>query len=87
MKRFDKVRAYAAVVTMIAAVGIWARAQTNHFDTPGGIAVVASTVPANGDVNPYGVARVPDSKGSLIKGNILVSNFNDNANLQVQAQR
>ena len=82
MKRFDKVRAYAAVVTMIAAGGISARAQTNRFDTPGGITVVASTVPANSDVNPYGVARVPDSKGSLIKGNIVVSNFNDSANLQ-----
>src|SRR5580704_3914591 len=82
MKRFDKVRAYAAVVTMIAAGGISARAQTTHFDTPGGITVVASTIPANGDVNPYGVARVPDSKGSLIKGNLLVSNFNASSNFQ-----
>jgi hypothetical protein len=41
MKRLDKVRAYAAVVTMIAAGGIPARAQTNHSDTPGGITVVA----------------------------------------------
>src|SRR6202045_3053142 len=82
MNRFDKVGAYAAVVKMIAAGGISARAQTNHFDTPGGIIVVASTVPANGDVNPYGMARVPDSKGSLIKGNIVISNFNDSANLQ-----
>jgi hypothetical protein len=34
MNRFDKVGAYAAVVTMIAAGGISARAQTNHFDLP-----------------------------------------------------
>jgi hypothetical protein len=43
---------------------------------------VASTVPANGDVNPYGVAVVPTSGGQLTAGDILVSNFNDKANVQ-----
>jgi hypothetical protein len=43
---------------------------------------VASTVPANGDVNPYGVAVVPRSIGSLVQGHVLVSNFNNSANLQ-----
>jgi hypothetical protein len=43
---------------------------------------VASTVPANGDVNPYGVAVVPASGGRLTAGDILVSNFNDKANVQ-----
>ena len=43
---------------------------------------VASTVPANGDVNPYGVAIVPASEGRLTAGDILVSNFNDKANVQ-----
>jgi len=43
---------------------------------------IASTVPANGDVNPYGVAVVKQSTGNLVKGNILVSNFNNKANLQ-----
>jgi hypothetical protein len=49
------------------------------------ISVVASTVPSNGDVNPYGVAIVPKgfpSGGVLTTGNILVSNFNNSANLQ-----
>ncbi len=45
-----------------------------------------TTVPAtNGDVNPYGVAFVPTgfpSSGALQAGNILVSNFNNSANLQ-----
>ncbi|MGF1425833.1 hypothetical protein [Kitasatospora sp. LaBMicrA B282] len=40
--------------------------------------VVASTVPANGDQNPYGVAVVKDSVGALHRGNVLVSNFNNN---------
>jgi DNA-binding beta-propeller fold protein YncE len=45
-----------------------------------------STVPANGDVNPYGVAFVPTNfetgSGPLKHGDILVSNFNNSANLQ-----
>ena len=46
------------------------------------IKTVASTVPGNGDVNPYGVAVVPRSIGSEVKGNVLVSNFNNSKNLQ-----
>jgi len=46
------------------------------------IVTVASTVPSNGDVNPYGVAVVPTSIGRLVKGHILVSNFNNSSNLQ-----
>ena len=44
--------------------------------------VVASTIPANGDVNPYGVAVVPRSTGDLRSGDVLVSNFNNSANVQ-----
>lgn len=46
------------------------------------ITTVASTVPSNGDVNPYGVATVPVSVGALVKDSVLVSNFNDASNLQ-----
>ena len=42
----------------------------------------ASTVPQNGDVNPYGVAVVPRSMGLLRQDHILVSNFNNAGNLQ-----
>ncbi len=45
----------------------------------------ANTVPANGDVNPYGVAFVPEGfpgGGPLHPGDIVVSNFNANSNLQ-----
>lgn len=44
--------------------------------------VVGSTVPGNGDVNPYGVAVVPRSVGMLVRGDVLVSNFNASSNLQ-----
>jgi hypothetical protein len=45
---------------------------------------VVSTVPSNGDVNPYGVAFVPLGfpGGLLNPGDVLVSNFNNSQNLQ-----
>ena len=46
------------------------------------INTVASTVPGNGDLNPYGVAQVKRTVGSLQAGHILVSNFNDSGNFQ-----
>ncbi len=46
------------------------------------ILTLTSTVPANGDQNPYGVAQVQRSTGNLVAGNILISNFNNSANLQ-----
>ncbi len=64
-----------------AAAFVFAAALLAHA-TPHGIKTVASTVPANGDVNPYGMAVVPTSSGNLVAGNILVSNFNSSANLQ-----
>ena len=39
-------------------------------------------MPANGDVNPYGIATVPRSTGALVGGDTLVSNFNAKSNLQ-----
>jgi len=43
---------------------------------------LGSTVPSNGDVNPYGIVNVPRSVGSLVRGDILISNFNNSENLQ-----
>lgn len=60
-----------------------ANAQTTSiFPLP---APVVSTVPSNGDVNPYGVAFAPGNMrtdGTLQPGDILVSNFNNADNLQ-----
>jgi hypothetical protein len=79
-------KALLPVAVAIAAIGLVAQPAAavpqsftgglNHIKT------VASTVPSNGDVNPYGVAVAPVSAGRLVKGNVLVSNFNDKGNLQ-----
>jgi hypothetical protein len=56
----------------------------DHAVLPGltKIKTIASTVPANGDVNPYGVAQVKRTVGNLRAGHILVSNFNNSGNFQ-----
>jgi hypothetical protein len=46
------------------------------------VKTLTSTVPANGDVNPYGIVVVPSTVGNLVAGQLLVSNFNDKANDQ-----
>jgi uncharacterized protein (TIGR03118 family) len=54
-------------------------------ELPNAVQQSFSTVGANGDVNPYGVAFVPQNfkgGGQLAPGDILVSNFNDSGNVQ-----
>jgi hypothetical protein len=82
MKLFDSVKTCVVAVSLVAACGHSANAQQKNSSASGSISVVASTVPANGDVNPYGLVVVPRSTGSLVEGNLLVSNFNNSANLQ-----
>lgn len=46
------------------------------------VRTIGSTVPSNGDVNPYGLAVVPHTVGALTAGDYLVSNFNAKSNNQ-----
>jgi len=46
------------------------------------LSLVGSTVPLNGDVNPYGVAVAQENVGNLHVGDVLISNFNDINNKQ-----
>jgi len=48
-------------------------------------AINSSTIPLNGDVNPYGVAFVPEGfpgGGKIFAGDVVVANFNDSSNTQ-----
>lgn len=71
-------------LTLAAGLAFAATASASTGDKPvdTGFSPIASTVPANGDVNPYGVAVVPTSVGALDRGDVLVSNFNDSGNAQ-----
>ena len=44
--------------------------------------VLTSTVPSNGDQNPYAVVVAPVSAGRVRKDDVLVTNFNNSGNLQ-----
>jgi hypothetical protein len=69
--------------TAIAVLPL-AQALADVDDAAPFIPLQKSTVPANGDTNPYGVAFVPpgfSAGGPLQPGDILVSNFNNSAGL------
>jgi len=72
-----------------AATAVFAVAPAAQAGTPGSfigrlhtLTTIGSTVPANGDQNPYGTALVGMTAGSLVKGNVLISNFNNAKNFQ-----
>ncbi len=74
-------RRLCTIFTILCVASAFAASET-HAGPGHTIAVVASTVPANGDVNPYGIVVVPNSIGNLVKGNLLISNFNASSNFQ-----
>lgn len=82
---FRKVRVLAGAfaLLLITAPALVAQSLGAPAFLPSPVQIV-STIPANGDVNPYGVAFVPMGFGSgtLDPGDILVSNFNNSQNLQ-----
>jgi hypothetical protein len=76
----------ATLVVLFAASVIGARAiagdDDNVLKNLHTVSTIASTLPANQDVNPYGVAEVQRTVGKLTQGHTLVSNFNNSTNAQ-----
>jgi hypothetical protein len=75
---------FAAIAILITANAVFA-SQGIIPNLPPSPTFSVSTIPSNGDLNPYGVAFVPTDfpeGGSLNAGDILVSNFNASSNLQ-----
>jgi hypothetical protein len=69
----------AAVLTCFVCSSVLMAEDDDRPFLPGPVRVV-STVPANGDGNPYGVAFVPrgfPAGGTINPGDVLVSNFNN----------
>jgi hypothetical protein len=71
-----------ALAALTVSAGVLADDQRPFLDRFDSVNLIASTVPGNGDVNPYGIAIVPESVGSLKSGDVLISNFNNASNLQ-----
>jgi len=88
MKRAKYYAAAAAAALALAGTAVLGAGPVNAGGFPAftgplnQTTTLASTVPDNGDVNPYGVAVVPRDTGNLDAGNVLVSNFNDQGNVQ-----
>lgn len=80
----SRLAGFATLAALTASYSGVAEANTPFIEHFSKVSTIASTIPANGDLNPYGVAIVPKSIGDLKKGNILVSNFNNSENLQGQ---
>jgi hypothetical protein len=74
--------ALASTATLVTLGATPAGASTPYLGPLHTVTTVASTVPGNGDVNPYGVAVVRQSAGRLHKGSVLISNFNAASNAQ-----
>ncbi len=85
MRRLSFYRSVTQVVLLACIaviVPVVANASGSFIGPFSKVVSVASTVPGNGDINPYGVAVVRRSTGSLVEGDVLVSNFNNAANQQ-----
>jgi hypothetical protein len=73
---------YLFCVMVVSLAALSADAADSFIGGFENVSPVASTIPGNGDVNPYGVAVSPVTMGKLVEGNVLVSNFNNSANQQ-----
>ncbi|WP_457831727.1 hypothetical protein, partial [Staphylococcus aureus] len=71
-----------AVLVLLAAGGARAADSPGFLQRVHRFSTLASTVPANGDQNPYAIVVAPVSAGRIHKDDVLVSNFNDRNNLQ-----
>lgn len=80
-RRLCSTASFAACATLLAAPGFAVAADEPFLPQ----VINSSTIPANGDVNPYGVAFVPPGfpeGGTIAAGDVLVSNFNNSDNVQ-----
>lgn len=72
----------ALLLAPAPAAGASARPITAFLSKFKHIHTVASTVPKNGDLNPYGIVVISATAGRLSAGDVLISNFNNKKNLQ-----
>jgi hypothetical protein len=65
-----------------ASASVWAEDNAGFLKGIHHFATLSSTVPVNGDQNPYAIVVAPVSAGKIQKDDVLVTNFNDRNNLQ-----
>ncbi len=87
--RTPRPRATALRLVLVASLAGVIATGIGHAAEPQGLletvhrhTLLTSTVPANGDQNPYAVVVAPVSAGKVRQGDVLVTNFNNSGNLQ-----
>lgn len=74
-----------AAVTGGLHAGAFARSDTGIIKQLGHIVTIGSTVdPVNGDQNPYGLTIAPVTSGSIVAGDLLITNFNNGDPFNIQ---
>ena len=85
---------HATSMTVAVSVGLFVPTWAGAVDTGAPVlsatvlsglrhhSLQTTTVPANGDQNPYAIVVATVTKGRVRAGDVLVSNFNDRTNLQ-----
>jgi hypothetical protein len=72
----------AGALALLLASSAFAAEQGGLLETIKRHSLLTSTVPNNGDQNPYAIVVAPVSAGKIQQGDVLVDNFNDRNNLQ-----
>ena len=79
---FSSFMSHALLAVLLLAAPARAAAPGGFLEALRRQAPVISTVPDNGDQNPYAIVVAPASAGAIEKDDVLVSNFNNAKNLQ-----
>jgi hypothetical protein len=79
-----RVLCHAALLASIAVAGTFPAAAepTGFLDTIHRHKPLTTTIPENGDQNPYAIVVAPVSAGKVQKDDVLIDNFNNLSNLQ-----
>src|ERR1700690_145275 len=79
---FKKAAAILAAFTAVMINGVKADDSNAFLPNIHRHITLTSTVPNNGDLNPYAIIVAPVSAGKIQQGDVLVDNFNKISNLQ-----
>ena len=83
MRRMPARAFVVAALSLAASMGLACADEPHGFlETVRKHVTLTSTVPDNGDQNPYAIVVAPVSAGKVQKDDVLIDNFNDLSNLQ-----
>src|SRR5208337_1706116 len=78
----NPVCASALAAALVPCAAAFAAQPGSFLDSIHRQTTLTTTVPDNGDQNPYAIVVAPASSGSIQKDDVLVTNFNNDKNLQ-----